>query len=435
MAEHDPLVTQHDVVGDVPGELAAVGLAEPQEIGRGGFGVVYRCAQHSLDRTVAVKVLTADLDDANLERFMREQRAMGRLSGHPNIVNILQIGATPSGRPFIVMQYHPHSSLDALIRKRGPLDWSRALRLGVKVAGALETAHRAGILHRDVKPANILLTEYGDPQLTDFGIARIAGGFETRAGFIAGTPAFTSPEVLSGAPATVASDLYGLGATLFCALTGHAAFERQKGESVVAQFLRISSEPVPDLGTLDIPEALSRALERAMARDAADRPASAGKFGAELGEVGRRIGVEVDEMALRVEATEDSLLAGPGPRTSATGRRTSGTRPPTSVGPATAPPTPATKFRPPRRPRAQVLRPRLIDALRAGDRRRLIVIHAPAGYGKTTLAAQWAEELARDGVKIAWLTVDDNDNNLVWFLAQPGGSDPASKSGRGLRSR
>ena len=130
-------------------------------------------------------------------------------------MNILQIGATPSGRPFIVMQYHPHSSLDALIRKRGPLDWGGALRLGVKVAGALETAHRAGILHRDVKPANILLTEYGDPQLTDFGIARIAGGFETRAGFIAGTPAFTSPEVLSGAPATVASDLYGLGATLF----------------------------------------------------------------------------------------------------------------------------------------------------------------------------------------------------------------------------
>ena len=98
---------------------------------------------------------------------------MGRLSGHPNIVNILGIGATPSGRPFIVMQYHPHDSLDALIRKRGPLDWRDALRLGVKLAGALETAHRSGTLHRDVKPANILLTEYGEPQLTDFGIARL----------------------------------------------------------------------------------------------------------------------------------------------------------------------------------------------------------------------------------------------------------------------
>jgi ATP/maltotriose-dependent transcriptional regulator MalT len=410
MAEQDPLVTQQDIVGDVAGELAAVGLAEPQEIGRGGFGVVYRCSQHSLDRIVAVKVLTADLDNDNVERFIREQRAMGRLSGHPNIVNVLEVGATSSGRPFIVLQYAPYGSLDGLIRKRGPLDLSGALQLGVKVAGALETAHRAGILHRDVKPANILLTEYGEPQLTDFGIARMAGGFETSAGFIAGTPAFTAPEVLSGKAPTMASDLYGLGATLFCALTGHAAFERQSGESVVAQFLRISSSPVPDLGKVDIPDALSRAVERAMARDPAERPSSAGEFGAELCEIGRRIGLGVDEMALRVDPGEDLLLAGVGPLTPGTRRRT-------SLGPATAPPTPATKFRPPRRPRAQVLRHRLIDALRAGERRRLTVIHAPAGYGKTTLAAQWGEELARDGVTVAWLTVDDNDNNVVWFLA------------------
>jgi ATP/maltotriose-dependent transcriptional regulator MalT len=410
MAENDPLVTQQDIVGDVAGELAAVGLAEPQEIGRGGFGVVYRCAQHSLDRIVAVKVLTADLDNDNVERFIREQRAMGRLSGHPNIVNVLEVGATSSGRPFIVLQYAPYGSLDALIRKRGPLDLSGVLQLGVKVAGALETAHRAGILHRDVKPANILLTEYGEPQLTDFGIARIAGAFETSAGFIAGTPAFTAPEVLSGKAPTMASDLYGLGATLFCALTGHAAFERQSGESLIAQFLRISSSPVPDLGKVDIPDALSRAVERAMARDPAERPRSAGDFGAELCEIGRRIGFGVDEMALRVDPGEDLLLAGVGPLTS-------GIRSRTSVGAATAPPTPATKFRPPRRPRAQVLRHRLINALRAGEHRRLTVIHAPAGYGKTTLAAQWGEQLARDGVTVAWLTVDANDNNVVWFLA------------------
>src|SRR5882757_8945922 len=343
MAECDPLVTQHDIVGDVAGELAAVGFGEAEEIGRGGFGVVYRCSQPSLDRTVAVKVLTADLDDENLERFMREQRAMGRLSGHPNIVNILEIGATTSGRPFIVMQYHPHDSLDALIRKRGPLGWGGALRLGVKVAGALETAHRGGTLHRDVKPANILLTEYGEPQLTDFGIARIAGGFETRAGFIAGTPAFTAPEVLSGAAPTVASDLYGLGATLFCALTGHAAFERQSGESVVAQFLRISSEPVPDLRKVDIPDALSRAVEVSMARDPAGRPTSAGEFGEELCEIGRRIGFGVDAMALRVDPGEDSLLVGTGPRTGGTGERSGGTGARTSLRAATAPPRPATK--------------------------------------------------------------------------------------------
>ena len=415
MVEHDPLVTGDDIVGDVAGELEAVGLAEPHEIGRGGFGVVYRCVEQSLDRTVAVKLLTADLDEHNLERFMREQRAMGRLSGHPNIVNVLQIGATASGRPFIVMQYHPHGTLEGLIRKRGPLDWGVVLRLGSKVAGALETAHQAGILHRDVKPANILFTEYGEPALTDFGIARMAGGFETRAGLIAGTPAFTAPEVLSGAAPTMASDLYGLGATLFCALTGHVAFERGSGESVVAQFLRISSEPVPDLGKVDIPEALSRAVERAMARDPADRPSSVGEFGAELCEIGRRIGFDVDEMALRVDAAEDSLLAGTGPRTVGTGLRS-------SFGKTTVPPTPPSKFRPPRGPRAQVPRHRLIDALRARERRRLTVIHAPSGYGKSTLAAQWGEELARDGIAVAWLTVDDDDNNVVWFLAHLLGS-------------
>jgi ATP/maltotriose-dependent transcriptional regulator MalT len=410
------LVTRHDIIGDVAGELTTVGLAEPQEIGRGGFGVVYRCLQPSLERTVAVKVLTADLDDENLERFMREQRAMGRLSGHPNIVTLLEVGATASGRPFIIMQYHPHGTLDSWIRNRGPLDWRAALRLGAKVAGALETAHRAGILHRDMKPANILFTEYGEPALTDFGIARMAGAFETRAGLIAGTPAFTAPEVLSGTTPTVASDIYGLGATLFCALTGHAAFERRSGESVVAQFLRISGEPVPDLGKVDIPDALVHAVEQAMARDPANRPASVGEFGAELCEIGRRIGFGVDEMALRVDAAEDAMLAGARPSPSGMGLPPSGTGRRTFFDSATNRPL-ATKYRPPRRARRQVRRPRLIDALRAGGERRLTLIHAPAGYGKTTLAAQCGEELAREGIKVAWLTVDDNDNNLVWFLA------------------
>lgn len=417
MVQHDPFVTSYDAVGDVAGELVAMGLSEPEEIGRGGFGVVYRCLQQSLDRVVAVKVLTASLDAENLDRFMREQRAMGRLSGHPNIVNILQIGTTASGRPFIIMQYHPHGTLESQIRTHGPLDWTAALGPAIKIAGALETAHRAGILHRDVKPANILFTEYGEPALTDFGIARMSGGFETCAGIVAGTPAFTAPEVLEGAPPTVASDVYGLGATMFCALTGHAAFERKSGESVVAQFLRISDVPVPDLGKISIPDAVSDAVGRAMARDPADRPASAGEFGAELADIAHRLGLGADDMALRVDAAAGSFLAGSSPHTTSTGQRTFGTSRRTSAGPATMVPIPATKFRPPRRHRNHVQRQELIDSLRARGPRRLTVIHAPAGYGKTALAAQWGEELAREGLKVAWLNIDDNDNNLVWFLA------------------
>ena len=253
MADVDPLGTQRDLVPDIRAELHQAGFDDVVEIGHGGFGVVYRCAQPMLDRTVAVKVLTSDLDPDNLDRFLREQRAMGRLSGHPHIVNILQVGVMASGRPFIVMPYHAKDSLEVLIRRHGPLDWCETISIGVKLAGALEAAHGAGTLHRDVKPGNILLTDYGEPQLTDFGIARIAGGFETATGVITGSPAFTAPEVLAGASPTPRSDVYSLGATLFCALTGHAAFERRTGEQVVAQFLRITSEPLPDLRNAGLP--------------------------------------------------------------------------------------------------------------------------------------------------------------------------------------
>jgi non-specific serine/threonine protein kinase len=159
MMDKDPFTTQRDVGFAVVTELSAAGFCDAEEIGRGGFGIVYRCTQIALDRTVAVKVLTAELDE-NRERFLREQRAMGRLTGHPNIVSVLHVGEAQGGYPYLVMQYHRQGSLEARIRRLGHLPLEEVLRLGVKIAGALETAHRLGILHRDVKPANILLTDY-----------------------------------------------------------------------------------------------------------------------------------------------------------------------------------------------------------------------------------------------------------------------------------
>ena len=240
MTDRNLFETQRDVGPAVVSELRAAGFDDAEEIGRGGFGIVYRCTQLALDRTVAVKVLTTDLDE-NRERFLREQRAMGRLTGHPNIVGVLQVGETEGGYPYLVMQFHRRGSLDARIRRVGPLPLEEVLRLGVKMAGALATAHRTCILHRDIKPANILYTDYGEPALSDFGIAHITGGFKTATGTFTGSPAFTAPEILSGDPPSQASDVYGLGATLFCALTGHAAFERRSGEQVVTQFLRIAT--------------------------------------------------------------------------------------------------------------------------------------------------------------------------------------------------
>ncbi|PTR38963.1 serine/threonine-protein kinase PknK [Rhodococcus sp. OK611] len=413
MAETDPLATQRGPAPRIATELRAAGFENAEEIGRGGFGVVYRCLQRSLDRTVAIKVLTSDPDPESLDRFLREERAMGRLSGHPNIVKIYQVGATGSGRPYLVMEYHPHDSLESRIRRSGPLSWGEALHLGIKMAGALETAHRAGALHRDVKPANILLTDYGEPQLTDFGISRLSGGFETTSGDIAGSPAFTAPEVLEGRAPTPASDVYGLGATLFCALTGHAAFERRSGEKLIAQFVRITREPVPVLHGADIPPDVSAAVEKAMARDPTERPATALEMGELFRAVQARHELVVDELPLPAD-----LAAGlPGAETNggrvASAARHSGIR----MVSIDTPPAPATRFRPPTSSRPLVPRTRLIDMLRGGERRRLVAIHAPAGFGKSALAAQWREVLTHEGVTVAWLAVDEDDTNVVWFLA------------------
>ncbi|ORV61493.1 hypothetical protein AWC03_09895 [Mycobacterium europaeum] len=385
MADVDAEAIQQDLIAGVAAELDFAGV---EQIGRGGFGAVYRCAQPQLDRRVAVKVLTNDLDPENLDRFLREQRAMGRLSGHPHIVTVLQVGTTRGGRPFIVMPYHGKGSLWGLVSGQGPLDWREALSIGVKLAGALEAAHRAGILHRDVKPGNVLLTDYGEPQLTDFGLARISGGFETRSGVVIGSPAFIAPELLEGATPTTGSDVYSLGATLFCALTGNPPMGR----------------PVPEmLARQRVPDDVIAVIETAMTRDPSRRPASALEYGEQLREVQRRHHLPVDDMVVPVELKR----AGSPPAGSSDQRREA----------TTTPPAPSTKYRPPASIQSLVPRDRLMALLRAAGRRRLILLYAPSGYGKTTLVAQWRAELTASGVAVAWLTVDDDDNNVVWFLA------------------
>ena len=393
MAEGDPFATQRDVVPAVPAELRAAGFDNAHEIGRGGFGVVYRCMQTSLDRTVAVKVLTADLDEENRARFFREQRAMGRLTGHPNIVNVLHVGVTDSGRPYIVMQYHSQDSLEVQIRRQGPLALNEALRLGVKMAGALETAHRLGIIHRDVKPANILLTNYGEPALTDFGIAHIAGGFETATGTVTGSPAFTAPEVLRGERPSLASDLYGLGATLFCAITGHAAFERRSGEQVVAQFLRITTQPLPDLRERGIPDEVCVAIERAMSGDPDDRPAAAEEFGDELRQVQRRNGFPVDEMALQTEPGE--VQRGREYSVQAHPSESDRVMPPAVRGKAGNLPLELTSFVGRRR--------ELSEARKMLSASRLVTLTGIGGVGKTRLALRVAADMRRGFADGVWL--------------------------------
>ena len=286
------------VPSGIAAELAAAGFEDARQVARGGAGVVYCCYETALGRNVAVKVLPSHVDDDSRERFLREGYAMGGLSGHPNIVNILRVGVTTSGKPYIVMPYHSADSLAVRLRREGPVAWPEALHIGVKLCGALETAHRTGTLHRDIKPANILVNDYGEPQLSDFGIAHIEGGYETATGFFSGTIDYTAPEVMTGNPATVASDMYSLGATLYALIAGNAAHERKKGEDLIAQYLRISTTGVPDMRPDGIPDAVCSAIEKAMSIDPAERPASAEEFGRELQAAQRRNGLKPDAMAI-----------------------------------------------------------------------------------------------------------------------------------------
>lgn len=282
----------------IASDLAAAGFDDAVEIGRGGGGVVYRCYQRALARSVAIKVLTSHLDEGDRERFLREGYAMGALSGHPNIVNILQVGVTESNRPFIVMPYHSVGSLAERLHREGRIAWPEALRIGVKLCGALETAHRANTLHRDIKPANVLFNDYGDPQLSDFGTARIAGGYKTVTGFFTGTLSYTAPEVLSGSPPTVEADVYSLGATIYALIAGSPPHERKADEDLIAHYLRITSTPVPDLRPVGIPTDVCAAIEKAMSLEPGKRQASAAEFGRELQLAQRHNGLTADPMAL-----------------------------------------------------------------------------------------------------------------------------------------
>src|SRR5690349_9022008 len=248
-------------------DLDIEGLEDPVEIGVGGFATVFKAYQPAFRRTVAVKVLaTLNLDDAARERFERECQAMGSLSEHPNIVTVYGAGFTNSGRPYLVMAYLPGGSFQDRIDREGGVPWQDATLAGVHLAGALETAHRAQIVHRDIKPGNVLVSTYGDAQLTDFGIARISGGHETRSGVITASMAHAPPEVLDGQRPTIAADVYSLGSTIFELMHGTPAFSSASDESMVPMLRRILTDPPPDLRPRGVPDAVCQVIERAMAK-------------------------------------------------------------------------------------------------------------------------------------------------------------------------
>ena len=280
-------------------------------IGRGGFAHVYRARQGGFDRDVAVKVLLVPLDDdRDRRRFERECAAMGRLTGHPHIVTVLESGVTPDGNPYLTTPYYESGTLADRLRATGTFGVGDTLATGVALAGALELAHTNGILHRDVKPANVLLSAYDEPALADFGIAVIAAESGDHSQV---THAFTithaPPEILDGRRATEATDLYSLASTLWTMLTGAPPFGDDDGQGLAARVQRVQHDPVPHLARSDAPASLDATLRAALAKRPEDRPASARQFGEQLRAVQRERGDEVTPLRIGPSAAATPVAA------------------------------------------------------------------------------------------------------------------------------
>jgi hypothetical protein len=224
-----------------------------EQLGRGGMGVVWRAWDEVLQRDVAVKQvvpppgLTPTERDETGRRTRREARAAARL-GHPNVVRIYDV-IEEAEASWIVMEYVPARSLQQVLDEDGPLPPERVAGIGLEVLGALRAAHRAGVLHRDVKPGNVLLTEGGRVVLTDFGQATVAGEAAlTRPGLVIGSPGYISPERASGEPGRPESDLWSLGATLYAAVEGRGPFDRDSAMATLTAVATADPDPSPHAG-------------------------------------------------------------------------------------------------------------------------------------------------------------------------------------------
>jgi serine/threonine-protein kinase len=273
--DHEPCEEPLDFLAptDWPDSLGRLGSYEVKGVlGRGGMGLVLKAFDPSLSRNVAIKVLSATLATcgASRRRFLREARAAAAVV-HEHVVSVFAVVET-AGLPFLVMEYVPGRSLQDRLDARGPLSLLEILRIGLQTASGLAAAHAQGLVHRDVKPANILLENGVERvKLTDFGLARAAADAGlTQSGVVAGTPYYMAPEQARAEATDHRADLFSLGSTLYAMCTGHPPF---RAESAVAVLRRVSDDqprPVRQINP-EIPEWLEAIIARLHAKDPAER--------------------------------------------------------------------------------------------------------------------------------------------------------------------
>jgi serine/threonine protein kinase len=253
-----------------------------RRIAAGGMGTVWEADDEVLHRQVAVKVISDALasDEKFVERFLREARAAAGLS-HPNVAGVFDYGEDDHAQ-YIVLELLRGETLADRLQRLGRLPWTEAVPIAAQIAMALEEAHAGGIVHRDVKPGNIMLSPDGRVKVMDFGIASASRESSlTLTGAAMGTASYVAPEQASGERATPASDIYSLGVVLYEMLTGAPPFVAETPVAVAAAHIKEAPVPIRDLVS-DVPEHVAAACERALAKDPSDRPASAAAFAAML---------------------------------------------------------------------------------------------------------------------------------------------------------
>jgi len=312
------------------------------QLGSGGSGsVVYEARQRSLDRIVAVKYLghQAFADEDARQRFLTEGRALAALN-HRNIVTVYDMAQAPAGT-CLVMEYVPGPSLASLVAESGRLPLAYAVRVVLEIAGALGAAHSIGVLHRDVKPANVLIGPDAVAKLADFGIASGAGGASPGAGFIAGTPAYMAPEQAAGRKTTASADVYSLGIVAYELLAGTHPFAAVTGGVDAMLEAQRSVEPAP-LRLVDpsLPAPVAAAVMAAISKSPRRRPRDAAAFARDLRSAADSAlpGWEAERPPLdRITILAPAIFAAPDPP--------SGAEPPTTSDPPgtaePAPPAPA----------------------------------------------------------------------------------------------
>ena len=248
-----------------------------ERIDAGGAGEVWRARDERLGRDVAVKILGENADEAFRERFGDEARRAAAVA-HPNVVTVYDDGRD-GGTSFMVMEYVRGRTLRDVVADRGPLPAHEAARIVAQVAAALDAAHEAGVIHCDVKPANVIVDEHGTAKLTDFGIARAARG--PREHELIGTARYIAPERVAGDPPTERSDIYSLGLVAYELLAGRPAYAEMETESLLRERL---DGPPPSLRTtrVGVSNAVDQVVRRALARDPRERYAKAGEFARDL---------------------------------------------------------------------------------------------------------------------------------------------------------